>query len=136
MRAVFVDTSYFVAIIRPRDPWKQAAIKASKSLERVRLLTTDEVLIELLNTLSKGDAFARVKAVQLVEAIFSKADIHVYPQSHTSMINGLALYKKRLDKTYSLTDCISMSLMRVKGIREILTNDHHFIQEGFKILMK
>jgi predicted nucleic acid-binding protein len=40
-----------------------------------------------------------------------------------------------LDKAYSLTDCISMNAMRERGLTDILTNDHHFTQEGFHILL-
>jgi len=47
----------------------------------------------------------------------------------------LELYARRLDKEYSLTDCISMNVMRDEGITDILTNDHHFTQEGFTILI-
>jgi len=47
----------------------------------------------------------------------------------------LALYEARLDKEYSLTDCISMAAMRQEGIIEILTRDGHFTQEGFIILL-
>jgi predicted nucleic acid-binding protein len=44
------------------------------------------------------------------------------------------LYEQRPDKAYSLTDCISMQVMRREGLTEVLTNDHHFIQEGFRVL--
>ena len=58
------------------------------------------------------------------------------PQSHQSFLDGLALYKARPDKGYSLTDCISMQVMRREGITEILTHDDHFTQEGwFAILL-
>jgi len=40
----------------------------------------------------------------------------------------------RLDKGYSLTDCRSMAALRALGVSEVLTNDHHFTQEGFTIL--
>ena len=42
---------------------------------------------------------------------------------------------QRRDKEYSLTDCASMNAMRLESIPEVLTNDHHFKQEGFTILM-
>ena len=48
---------------------------------------------------------------------------------------GLALYERRPDKKYSLTDCITMNVMKREGIKEILTNDHHFAQEGFVRLL-
>jgi predicted nucleic acid-binding protein len=50
------------------------------------------------------------------------------------LLEGLALYKDRPDKEYSLTDCIAMQVMRQEGLTEVLTNDHHFTQEGFYIL--
>jgi predicted nucleic acid-binding protein len=46
------------------------------------------------------------------------------------------LYPARLDKGYSLTDCISMNVMRRDGLSEVLTNDEHFTQEGFRCLLR
>jgi predicted nucleic acid-binding protein len=59
----------------------------------------------------------------------------VQPQSRATFLAGLALFEARPDKGYSLTDCVSMETMRQNGIREILTHDHHFTQEGFTILL-
>jgi len=36
----------------------------------------------------------------------------------------------------SLTDCISMEVMRREGISDVLTNDRHFEQEGFRALFR
>ncbi|WP_219852132.1 type II toxin-antitoxin system VapC family toxin [Nostoc sp. 'Peltigera membranacea cyanobiont' N6] len=47
---------------------------------------------------------------------------------------GFDLYGQRSDKGYSLTDCISMVIMRQMGITDVLTHDKHFTQEGFHIL--
>lgn len=55
-------------------------------------------------------------------------------QSHQSFLGGLNLYEQRVDKGYSLTDCVSMNTMRKLGIREVLTHDRHFAQEGFVVL--
>jgi predicted nucleic acid-binding protein len=46
------------------------------------------------------------------------------------------LYEQRHDKGYSLVDCTSMTTMRRQGISEVLTNDHHFTQEGFEIVLR
>ncbi len=59
----------------------------------------------------------------------------VHPQTHQSFLEGLALYKARPDKAYSLTDCISMALMNHLGISKVLTHDSHFAQEGFSLLL-
>src|SRR5271166_3190345 len=61
--------------------------------------------------------------------------ITVHPQSSQSFLSGLALYEARPDKEYSLTDCISMLVMRQEAITEVLTNDDHYKQEGFTILL-
>jgi predicted nucleic acid-binding protein len=74
-------------------------------------------------------------ACLLVHEILTDPAIEVVAQSHESFLAGLELYKRRPDKDYSLTDCISMNVMRRKVIREILTNDRHFSQEGFVRLL-
>ena len=77
----------------------------------------------------------RNNAAQTVEDALADPLVIVRPQSHQSFLDGLALYKSRPDKGYSLTDCISMEAMRQEGISEILTHDNHFTQEGFTILL-
>lgn len=57
-------------------------------------------------------------------------------QSRESFLRGLALYEARPDKGYSLTDCISIEAMRQKGLTEVLANDRHFEQEGFRALFR
>ncbi len=49
MRAVFADTFYWIALANRRDTWHEKAKFVSKSLGQVRVVTTDEVLIEFLN---------------------------------------------------------------------------------------
>ncbi|MDX2229976.1 MAG: hypothetical protein NW220_10080 [Leptolyngbyaceae cyanobacterium bins.349] len=61
--------------------------------------------------------------------------MEVISQTHASFQSGVELFQSRLDKGYSLTDCISMQTMRQLGISEVLTHDKHFTQEGFVILL-
>ena len=51
-------------------------------------------------------------------------------------MKGLDFYASRTDKEYSLVDCISILTMRQMNITDVLTNDHHFTQEGFTVLIK
>jgi predicted nucleic acid-binding protein len=62
--------------------------------------------------------------------------VRVIAQSWESFLAGLDLYAARPDKGYSLTDCISMDAMRLEGLTEVLTNDRHFEQEGFRALFR
>jgi predicted nucleic acid-binding protein len=129
-----VDTLYFVGLFNPKDQWHDRAIAASKLLAETKLTTTEDVLVELLNFFSEYGEKARRGAVAQAEGILSGANIEVIPQSHDTFMAGLAFYKARPDKGYSLTDCISMHTMRERGISDILTHDDHFRQEGFSVL--
>ncbi len=62
--------------------------------------------------------------------------VQVVRQTTATFSAGLTLYRARLDKGYSLTDCISMETMRNEGITDVLTNDAHFEQEGFRALFR
>ena len=78
--------------------------------------------------------FFRKAAAHTVRRILDDEYVTVHPQSRESFLAGLRLYEKRADKGYSQVDCVSMTTMRRQGIAEVLTNDRHFVQEGFKIL--
>jgi predicted nucleic acid-binding protein len=98
-----------------------------------RLITTDEVLTEVLNWFSGAGPYWRGKAAAFVHTLRNDPNVDVLPQSRADFDAALALYEARLDKEYSLTDCRSMVALRVLGVSDVLTNDHHFTQEGFAI---
>lgn len=135
MKTAFIDTLYFVALFNPRDQWHERAVAASTLVAETKLITTEDVLVELLNFFSEYGEKARRGAVTQAEGILSGANIEVAPLSPEAFIGGLTLYKARPGKGYSLTDCISMQAMRERGISHILTHDEHFRQERFTVLL-
>lgn len=136
MRQVFVDTSHWIALANPHDQLHALALRVSRQIEPVHLVTTDEVLIEFANFYCGLGQLMRHTAVELVRAIMSNPNITVVPQTRESFQKGLSLYESRQDKEYSLVDCISMETMQSRKLTECLTNDHHFEQEGFTILLR
>jgi uncharacterized protein len=106
-----------------------------RSLGQASLVTTEDVLDEFLAYYSGHGPILRREAAQTVEDALADPLVIVRPQSHQTFLDGLSLYKTRLDKGYSLTDCISMQAMRQERITEVLTHDGHFAQEGFTILL-
>ncbi len=78
----------------------------------------------------------RREAAAVVRDISKNPGVRVVPQTHQSFLDGLDRYERRLDKHYSLQDCISMNVMEAQGITDVLTSDHHFEQDGFTILIK
>jgi len=135
MRPLFADTFYWTALINSRDNWHQRVITLTSALRSTQIVTTEEVLLEVLNFFCSQGIRSRKQAVELVSDVLDNPDVEVIEQTHQSFIAGLALYQSRLDKGYSLTDWISMQTMRQMGITEVLTHDKHFAQEGFGILL-
>jgi uncharacterized protein len=111
-------------------------VVASRSHGEARIVTTDEVLAEFLTALSKGGEGVRELAAQMVRAILSNPNVKVLPQSRGTFLQGLQFYDQRRDKEYSLVDCVSMNTIRAESLSAVLTNDHHFEQEEFTILME
>ena len=135
VKAVFADTFYWVALTNPDDTRYRDAVAFDKVLANATIYTTDEVLVEFM-TCCSADPWQRGRAAATVRRLLEKPEIRVIPQSRESFLAGLDLYQARPDKGYSLTDCISMRTMRREGITEVLTNDRHFEQEGFRALFR
>ena len=136
-RKVFADTFYWVALINRGDSTHDEAVRFDQAFAgKVEIVTTEKVLVEVLNYFSSFRPEAKDSAVKTVIALLRRDDIHIVSQSRGSFLAGLDLYKARLDKGYSLTDCISMNTMRTEEITDVLTNDVHFTQEGFHALFR
>ena len=133
--AVFIDTFHWIAEINQRDEFHDRCVSAREGLRGRRLVTSEEVLSELLDFLSGYGPLMRAAAVLTIRAIVEDPSILVVEQSHASFDAALDLYDRRPDKRYSMTDCSSMSLLKSRGILDVLTNDRHFEQEGFKALL-
>ena len=135
MRRVFADTYYWIALLNDRDQGHAAARAISQTLPQPGIITTQEVLSEVLTYFCAHGRQVRQTVAAYIRQILTDPAITVHPQSFQSFLSGLALYEARPDKKYSLTDCISMLVMRQEAITEVLTNDDHFKQEGFTILL-
>lgn len=135
MNQVFADTFYWSALFSQRDQWHDRALSFSRTLTTGdRLWTSDAVLTEVLAMFSGAGAYLRRGAARRVRALLSNLGVVLIPATHELFLEGFVLYEQRPDKGYSLTDCMSMQIMRREGLTEVLTNDHHFTQEGFRIL--
>ena len=134
--AVFADAFYWIAITNPGDSTHVAATAFDTSFSRPNIVTTEEVLTEFLTYFAGRGPMLRKKAAAITTAILTDPSIWVLPQTHESFLAGLALYAARLDKAYSLADCISMQSMRRESLYAVLTNDHHFEQEGFRTMFR
>jgi predicted nucleic acid-binding protein len=136
MTAVFADTFHWVALADFSDSFHDRALALTAAHGSQPLVTTDEVLTEYLNYFGEQPEDLRRHVAASVRRMIGSSSIRVIPQTRNSFLAGLTLYEKRSDKGYSLTDCISMEAMRREGLTDVLTNDRHFEQEGFRALFR
>ncbi|MCX7012585.1 MAG: PIN domain-containing protein [Candidatus Sumerlaeota bacterium] len=132
MTPVFADAFYFLALINPRDVAHARAVEFSEKHE-APVLTTAWVLTEVADALSRPPGRSIVSA--LLQDLERDASFTILPPLPLLFRQGLELYCSRLDKSWSLTDCISFVAMRQHGLTESLTGDRHFEQVGFRALL-
>lgn len=135
MRTVFADANYWVGLFNPKDSLHTPAVTASRALVKTRLVTSEMVLVEVLNGLGRYPAL-RHQTAAAIDKIMADANTEVVPQSALLFRDAFALFRQHADKEWGLTDCASFVIMRQKGIGEALTYDHHFQQAGFTALLR
>ena len=133
MKAVFVDTFFLLAALNPADADHESALAWSDAYEGP-LLTTAWVIAELADAL----ASLRHRRVfqEFHEALAAERRMCIIPPDQDRWERGLRLYCSRPDKEWSLTDCISFTVMTDEGLTDALTGDHHFEQAGFIVLLR
>ena|SRR5438445_5141179 len=129
MNTVFADTFYFLALLNPTDHAHAKAV-AFTSSNTIRMVTTGWVLTELADALARSRR-GRSEYLSTLADLEADADATILACDRMLMNEGTQLYAARLDKEWSLTDCISFVVMQKEGLTEALTGDHHFEQAGF-----
>jgi predicted nucleic acid-binding protein len=131
---IFVDTWAWVALASEEDQYHAAAEKAHRRLKkkRVRYVTTDYVLSEVITHLYRKQAPAEAQAFVrgLLKGI--EQGIHQLVRvSPTQFGRAWEMRQKYDDKPgISFVDFTSMVAMQDLGIAEVFTGDAHFVQVG------
>ena len=133
MKSVFADTYYFLALLNEKDVAHAKAIEVSLELT-CKIVTTTWVLTEVADAMAAPSD--RTGLVKYVAALRDDPMVVIVPASEESFEAGWTLYAQRPDKEWSLTDSISFCVMKDNGLTEALTADKHFVQAGFKALMR
>ena len=135
MRQVFADTGYWIALVNPRDQIHAKAVSVTQQLSPIRILTSEMVLVEVLNSFSDGGPLRNTVA-SMVQRLRSSRDVLIVPQTSEQFESALLRYKQAADKSWSLTDCASFHVMETEQIQAALTHDQHFAQAGFETLLR
>ncbi len=132
MSEIFADAFYFIALLNPADQFHEAALQVTRSIQH-RIVTTLWVLMEVADALSAPAV--RQRTHRFLDNVLTDVNTTVIVDIEPWLSRGRVLYGSRLDKGWSLTDCISFEVMTERGNTVALTGDHHFIQAGFKALL-
>src|ERR1700730_12077775 len=120
MRRIFADTSYWMALVNPRDQIHQKAVSVSQELSSESLLTTEMVLVEVLNSFS--DNLYRDAVSRMVPFHRQDQSLSIMPQTPAQFESALQRYQQAADKSWSLTDCASFEVMEAENIEAALTH--------------
>lgn len=131
----FIDTVCWIALLNRQDRLHEPADQHYKKLMKTgfRFLTTSAVLEETANALC--DPLYKSAVVTFFHTLEKSSRVDIVFVDPVLWSKGWLLYEQRPDKAWSLTDCISLEVMREQKIYDALTSDHHFEQAGFRALL-
>ncbi len=131
MSRIFIDTGFVIALINTNDFYHAKALQLAERFSAYPAVTTDAVLFEIGNALSRT---AKQQAVDIINYFKESHEISIIFVDSLLFDKGLTQFARYKDKTWGLVDCISFVVMQEQGITEALTFDKHFSQAGFTML--
>lgn len=127
-----LDTSGLLCLLHKAEPLHEKADEYYRAAS-VRL-THNYVLAEFI-ALATARRLPRQVALTFVIDLLKNPDIETVWVDKALDGKAISLLLERQDKTYSLCDAVNFVLMRQRNIKEALTTDRHFEQEGFRRLL-
>lgn len=134
--AVFVDSFAWIAAINKSDNYHEISLKTIETLLKkgLKLVTSNYVIVETINALSKAEF--RKAVIEFVDKLEMSPSVEIIKIADEMYNNAWALYQQRMDKDWGITDCTSFEVMRMFNIKKALTNDKHFEQAGYSLVVK
>lgn len=133
MKAVFLDTSFIIALEDADDQHHKDAIAFWKTFKRnpQKIITTTYVFDETVTFLKRR--ISHDKAAEVGKLLLSSHTVEMIHISEAHFNKGWGMFLKYRDKGFSFTDCLSFLIVEERGIKEALTFDEHFKQRGIKV---
>lgn len=134
MTLAFVDTGYLIALEAADDQHHVEALRHWRGYvqSRPQLVTTSFVLDEVATFFNSRGRHA--KAVEIGERLLASPSVRLLHVDEDLFRAAWTYFRRREDKRFSLTDCISFVVMEQLGIETALAFDAHFVQAGFRTL--
>ena len=136
MPSLFADSGYWIALLFPRDQFHQRAREVTLGLGPFTIVTTQMVLVEALNHLSKEGRHMREAAQRMVGELEAEQNVEIVPQTDVQFPGAVERYASRNDKRWSLTACVSFLIMEERSTTDALAYAQDFEQAGFVALLR
>jgi uncharacterized protein len=133
MTIMLLDTSGLLCHLDENEPSHSDALTYFETAGPKLLhsyIVAEFIALSDVRGLSRAATLAFVKTILAHPEV---AMVWVDAELHQAAFRFL---EQRLDKKYSLCDAVSFVLTRRRRMREALTTDHHFVQEGFERLLE
>jgi predicted nucleic acid-binding protein len=108
-----VDTGYAIALINQNDQHHQQALQLSEKYEGYPVITTDAILLEIGNALSR---VARQEAATIINYFQTAHEATVISLTPDLLNAAIQMYETHQDKTWGLVDCLSFVVMQQQQI--------------------
>ncbi len=135
IREVFADTGFWIAVANPSDELHQRANETYANLTPLKIITTEMVLVEFLNSMGKQQYIRKI-ATDMIVRLRNNPNVEIVPQTSRQFRAAFSRYASRMDQRWGLTDCASFRVMEDRKIREALAYDRDFAQAGFVALLR
>ncbi len=135
-RETFIDSSGFYALLCEDDTAHKPAVAWLNDLRdrSGSAVTTDYILDETATLLkARGGGQLLPEFFKLVSSSSAVRIEWMHPARFTM---SKELFLRHADHGYSFTDCVSFTVMRELRLTDALTTDKHFVEAGFKALLR
>lgn len=131
-----MDSFAWIATINKSDNYHEICLGILEELlnNQAKLITTNYVVVETINSLSKVDF--RKTVIEFIDKLEKSPSVQIIKITDEIYHNAWTFYKQRMDKDWVITDCTSFEVMRAFNIKKAFTNDKHFEQAGYSLVIK
>ena len=133
---IFVDSFAWIAAINKSDNYHEISLRILEELlnKQAKLITTDYVVVETINALSKVKF--RKTVIEFIDKLRKSPNVQIVKITDEIYNNAWTLYQQRMDKDWGITDCTSFEVMQMFNIRKAFTGDKHFEQTGYSLIVE
>ena len=120
---VFVDASYYIALLNSRDTNHNKALAFAEQYSENKYLTSYAILGEVLTVGSQR--YSRQITIRFAEKIMNSSTVVVLEEQDV-VDSAFRIFEKIKNKNVSWVDCYSFAIMKKYRIRKALSFDLDF----------